>query len=313
MLAPESAAVDTTPATPPPSIEETVGTKGVEVAKESAAPSEDNELSAALKDYNALVNVAMDEYKKEKSSLKQRELWEGIINGVGMIAAGMYGLKTGTDMGGVKLSPTDWAAKIQGARAELSSSLGQAGRTFSIRKGIGEEVNRRNQQLWNRGFQEAREKRLAEQYSEEMGSKIAQAAAKTKQADNKANEKASAAQTKEVKSLEKDINKSIEKYANPKATDEQKELYMKQIQSLNEKYKAITGKDMASTEKVPKWFGLSDRNPTPTEMLGGGGEGMDSPPPSDNGDVMMTSPDGKQYKIPAANVQKALQGGWKKV
>ncbi len=86
--------------------------------------SYDKELSRA----SSLVNDAMNLYKQEKDIIKSKQLWESIINAVGMIAAGAYGLKTGSDMSGAKFTSTDWSKELDSSRAELENSMKQSDR-----------------------------------------------------------------------------------------------------------------------------------------------------------------------------------------
>lgn len=303
--APAEAPAEQTQAVKPPSIEEVVGNSGSKINNEIAVSEPgDNGIGDALKEYYKVVNIAMDEYRKEKKAIKQKELWDGIIKGVGLMAAGLYGLKTGSDMGGVKVNTIDWASNLRNAQSELQSALGQAGRSYNIKKGIGEAVERRNQQLWERGFKEAREKRLAEDSMFALAAKTAAARGKKEAASKKEDNKQATAEKKEISRLEKEINNRIDKFAKPNASDEEKELHIKQIEQLNEKYKNLTGKDMASTKKIPTWWGFSER--TPAEMLDID-KGVNA-----QTEVKMIGPDGKTYTIPAVYVGKALQGGWKK-
>ena len=72
----------------------------------------DDEFKKALSDANLA-------YQKTKDSQASKQLWEGIINGLGHIAAGVYGMKTGLNLGKQEFNRSDWDAKAQLAKNEL--------------------------------------------------------------------------------------------------------------------------------------------------------------------------------------------------
>ena len=286
---------------------ETVVKSGGELSEITANPAEKGELADALKEYHKTMNAAMSAYRKEKKSLKQRELWDGIIKGVGLMLAGLYGMKTGTDMGGVKVNQTDWASNLTNAREEMNTAMGAAGRSFNIKKEIGAEQNRRNQQIWNRSFQVAREKRLAEDGIRTLTTKSEKATSKRAKDDNKEAAKLEAADKKEVARLKKEIRKEVALLATDKTNDRSKAVSKKNIEMYNEKYRNLTGSNFADTSDVPgKLWGFNPREPDEMLLGGGGGDGEGMPEYV----IMIDPADGKQHKIPAASVEKATAGGW---
>ena len=109
----------------------------------------------------SFTNSAMDVYRNEKDSIKSRQLWETIVNAVGMIASGMYGLKTGTNMGGTKFSSTDWSKELDGARADLENSIklsdrkeaaAARSRAMSVEdySSLVKKIDNRNQNIFNK-------------------------------------------------------------------------------------------------------------------------------------------------------------------
>jgi hypothetical protein len=72
----------------------------------------------------ASLNSLADQYRKEGDALKQREIWEGLVQGIGLIAAGAYGMHNGVDMSGVKFQPTDWVAQQESARRKFDALSG---------------------------------------------------------------------------------------------------------------------------------------------------------------------------------------------
>lgn len=80
------------------------------------------------------MNMAALEYKKSKDDIAKSQLWEGIVNAVGAIASGMYGIRTGTDMGGVKFNKTDWMQQIKSAQDELQLGMLRAEKDYNVAK-----------------------------------------------------------------------------------------------------------------------------------------------------------------------------------
>lgn len=94
--------------------------KDVDLSKRVVVEDEDEVISPLEKSLNQLQAAnaaAVDEYRKEKSNIKRRQMWEAIVNGVGLMAAGAYGLKTGLNMGGLKLDKTNWDAEYRAAKS----------------------------------------------------------------------------------------------------------------------------------------------------------------------------------------------------
>lgn len=107
-------------------------------------------MKAAQDDLVAATNRLVDEYRGERDSLKQREIWEGIIQSVGLIAAGAYGLHNGVDMSGVKFSPTDWVAQQESLRRSHDTLMGAEKDKFGAREKYATAVDRDEDQRWQR-------------------------------------------------------------------------------------------------------------------------------------------------------------------
>lgn len=60
-------------------------------------------------------------YASEKDSTAAREMWDGIIKGVGLLAAGAIGQNTGLNLQGVKFSDKDWGAERDRLLSELKA------------------------------------------------------------------------------------------------------------------------------------------------------------------------------------------------
>lgn len=82
-------------------------------------------LKAEIDSAMALHNTATDK-------LEKRELMETIMHGIGLIVAGMHGVKTGQDMSGVKFTPTDWARKAAAQQSQLQNMLTAAKEKYKV-------------------------------------------------------------------------------------------------------------------------------------------------------------------------------------
>lgn len=90
---------------------------------------------AAVKDQLAKdINAANELYEQTKDQTASRELWDSIIQGVGHIAAGVYGQKTGLDLSGVKFNQTDWDKKRDLAQSELRTAIDNARQKAALSK-----------------------------------------------------------------------------------------------------------------------------------------------------------------------------------
>jgi len=107
-------------------------------------PAKIPDMKEAISEYNRVVNEAMTLYRQEKKDIKTKQLWEGIIHGVALMAAGAYGLKTGNYATGVKFDPTDWSAQLTASRAELEAGLNQARTVLDI----SDKQAERERQVW---------------------------------------------------------------------------------------------------------------------------------------------------------------------
>jgi hypothetical protein len=77
----------------------------------------------AMEELAQATKAAQNVYEQEKSSVNSKAMWDGILKGLLQIGAGIYGMKNNLDMGGVKLSPTDWTAQFEAAKTTLDASM----------------------------------------------------------------------------------------------------------------------------------------------------------------------------------------------
>lgn len=108
------------------------GGKGFDAiaAEEKAASEAASRVSAqtatAMRDYTNTVKDIQNLYRLERDTLKKQELWEGLIQAAGLIASGVYGLRSGVDMSGVRFQPSNWQAKLAESREHMQAMLDQA-------------------------------------------------------------------------------------------------------------------------------------------------------------------------------------------
>lgn len=106
------------------------------------------------------VNGLTDEYRTERDAMKRKEIWEGIVHGIGLMAAGYYGMKHGIDMSGTKFNPTDWVAQQASLRANYDALRGATKEKFAAQsesfQALQHELDRRNADIdrkWSQNHQ----------------------------------------------------------------------------------------------------------------------------------------------------------------
>lgn len=97
-------------------------------------PDQAGEYAAMQGELAKDINAANDIYAQTKDQVAAREMWDGIIKGIGHIAAGVYGQNTGLDLSGVKFDQTDWDKKRELAQGELRDSINNARMKNAISK-----------------------------------------------------------------------------------------------------------------------------------------------------------------------------------
>lgn len=91
-------------------------------------------LNTAIKETMVTTARLAQEYKTSSNVMDKRELLEGMIRGLSMIAAGAYGLKHGVDLGGAKFDATDWTAKQQLLMQQYAAQRQAAMDDLGVRK-----------------------------------------------------------------------------------------------------------------------------------------------------------------------------------
>lgn len=97
---------------------------------------EDSALAEQLARMQNEMKIVAAEYKATKDQQAKQQLWEGLISGLGAIASGMYGLKHGIDMSGVKFDRTNWDEKAKAAREDWIAGRMAAEKDYELSKSI---------------------------------------------------------------------------------------------------------------------------------------------------------------------------------
>ena len=218
---------------------------------------------------------AQTAYEQTKNSDAAKALYEGIIRGIGHLAAGVYGLRTGLNLGGMQFDKTDWEAKQRANREELQQAINKA---KDVRIVKGEKLDRayqrsldklkQNQQLnemalskatTDARLEDAAKERQLRQYIENQRAIEAMLDRAAKGKDSKTVDK-----IKQLEKLEKrlfDLNKAYGK----KETEETLELLKTETQRYQTMAKELGlpagDYNLADYQGKPEWF---------FGMLGGG-------------------------------------------
>lgn len=231
------------------------------------------DILAAAEAFDKKRDRALAAYQATTDKLAQKQLWEGLINGLGMIAAGMYGLNTGSDMSGVKFSKSNWEEKLNRAERQLDRAIKTARVDEDTKRRMAEFKYQGNQKLLDRIANEAYRKQMLDMKKEE--------AAYKKQKDA-VDQQLQAAKiiSKQSPEAAKAFDKFMSAYNNYgrvfNKDDEDKELDSLQntMIAYNNQYKAAVGRPILPPKylaNVKGWW--SDNKPTPEEI----GKGLNMP------------------------------------
>lgn len=78
---------------------------------------------ADMQTFDKELSVIQNEMKAAKRQLHIREAWEAFAHALGKIGAGLYGLKTGTDMSGLQFNKKNWQEEMRLLQDELKLKL----------------------------------------------------------------------------------------------------------------------------------------------------------------------------------------------
>lgn len=124
-----------------------------------AIPDPPTYIPAEVSDLQAELRKAKDEYAKSKDNLAFREAIERIANGIGQMAAGLYGRNTGVDMSGVKFTNSDWDAKRRAESDDYKTLIGDVESRRRERITEANESNRVRSDNWKSSVSAAAEAR----------------------------------------------------------------------------------------------------------------------------------------------------------
>jgi hypothetical protein len=120
----------------------TTTTPEATAAPEPSAAEKSNDDDIDNDDLETELRDARSLYSRAKEGLDRREAIEAIANGLGRIGAGLYGKKTGTDMGKVEFDRKDWDKKRGLEQGDFQTTLGDIS-------------ERRRQQVQNAQFEKS--------------------------------------------------------------------------------------------------------------------------------------------------------------
>lgn len=78
------------------------------------------------------VDTLMAAHNVAREGVEKRELAQQLVQAVGLMAAGAYGLKTGLDLSGVKFNSTDWQQKYAQLQQDLNNKLSVAKEKYGV-------------------------------------------------------------------------------------------------------------------------------------------------------------------------------------
>jgi hypothetical protein len=128
---------------PPPGLKDTVVMDGKEVRPVDL-------MAQAQRDLVAATNRLADDYRQERDSVKQQQLFEGIANALGHLAAGWYGAHAGVDMSGTKFDVTDWVARQRELTEHYNSLSAAEEKKYGAAEKTAQTAERSLEQDWNR-------------------------------------------------------------------------------------------------------------------------------------------------------------------
>jgi len=98
--------------------------------------------NAITEEYLKEIAEAKQVYNETKDKIAQREIWDGIIKAVGLMAAAWYGNKTGVDLTGLKFDKFDSASQMEQAQEDLKIAKGFAKDVRDIKTEANDEKRR---------------------------------------------------------------------------------------------------------------------------------------------------------------------------
>lgn len=252
-----------------------------------AAPDVSKEMQDIEKErlkLQALTNEAATAYKLEKDDLKKRELWSGLVQAIGMLAAGAYGLKHNLDMSGVKFNTIDWIAKVREARDDMHNAIAAAEKDYVVAKGINdarvnnklqdwtinskiiENANKEANNIASLKFAQAREGTDVSKFNVQMEQRFKElqlqdrraqdALQNAKNANEVARAKLQVEGIKDIKAKYKEFDKGLKELSAAQNKGQDTEFLGQKLKGLNAEIEELTGSPVVPPEALEETGGI---------------------------------------------------------
>jgi hypothetical protein len=287
---------------------------------------ENTALASELDKMKEAMKIVAAEYKLTKDQQAKAQLWEGLVNGMAAIAAGMYGMKHGLDMGGVKFNYTDWQKRADSAREDWMAGRMAAEKDYEMSKSLIEGKKKGkydnwqvNQKLFENAVGEAERRDRMSAKNADLGmdtkrlnmqaqkmaedSKIARAELMIKLKESGGDKAAQKALAERIS----DFDKTLALYG--KNSDD---LSLQTLKRLNGEISQLTGAPLVPESSFEGgWIGGPDAADIEASRTPAINSGAPAAPLTQGEYTRMMSPDGKQkLNIRSENVEKAKAAGW---
>jgi len=285
---------------------------------------EDSALAEQLGRMQNEMKIVAAEYKATKDQQAKQQLWEGLVSGLAAIASGMYGLKHGIDMSGVKFDRTNWDAKAAAAREDWIAGRMAAEKDYELSKSIIDQKRKGkldnweiNQKLYENAAREAQRRDEMSYKSAGLGLEAQKLGAQIENwKDEAANRKAELMlkikQGSGDKTLQNLIMGKIDDFDKTLATygKNEDDLSLQTLKRLNGEINKLTGSPLVPESAFEGgWFSGPDAADIEKSRTPAITADANMPLPS-GGKVRMMDKQGRKMEVPAENVEKAKAAGW---
>lgn len=285
---------------------------------------EDAALAEQLARMQNEMKIIAAEYKATKDQQAKQQLWEGLISGLGAIASGMYGLKHGIDMSGVKFDRTNWDAKAAAAREDWIAGRMAAEKDYELSKSIIDQKRKGkldnweiNQKLYENAAREAQRRDDMSYKSAGLGLEAQKLGAqmenwKEEAANRKAELMLKIKQGSGDKTMQNLILGKIDDFDKTLATygKNEDDLSLQTLKRLNGEINKLTGAPLVPESSFEGgWFSGPEAADIEKARTPDIAADANTPLPS-GGKVRMMDKQGRKMEVPEENVEKAKAAGW---
>lgn len=285
---------------------------------------EDNALAEQLGRMQNEMKIVAAEYKATKDQQAKQQLWEGLISGLGAIASGMYGLKHGLDMSGVKFDRTNWDAKATAAREDWIAGRMAAEKDYELSKSIIDQKRKGkldnweiNQKLYENAAREAQRRDDMSYKSAGLGLEAQKLGAqmenwKEEATNRKAELMLKIKQGSGDKTMQNLILGKIDDFDKTLATygKNEDDLSLQTLKRLNGEINKLTGAPLVPESSFEGgWIGGPEAADIEKARTPAVTADANMPLPS-GGKVRMMDKQGRKMEVPEENVEKAKAAGW---